>query len=94
MLALGQATYTACMFVQYGVGPVTSTTEEALANESRADPAFFWTIVLLDLGVVVPGAIATALAVRHDGARWLDSRHSPGPLSARYSPAALVGRWR
>ena len=128
VLALGPATYTAYMFVQYLVGPqylnsprilplhlglfilgvvVTATAWSAvvpaqlpamtprrsrrrgvialalaafvvsrylpvllgswsgapIAAEFQAAPSFFWTILLMDLGVVVPAAIATAVGL-------------------------------
>jgi hypothetical protein len=44
---------------------IGSATEQPLTDEFRAEPAFFWTIVLLDLGVVVPCALATAYMLRH-----------------------------
>lgn len=40
-----------------------AASEEPLVDEFADDPAMYWTIVLLDLGVVVPAAFATALAV-------------------------------
>jgi hypothetical protein len=39
--------------------------EEPLAEEYRESVTFFWSIVLLDLGVVVPTALAAALALWH-----------------------------
>lgn len=36
---------------------------EPLTDEFANDPAMYWSIVLLDLGIVVPAAIATAIAV-------------------------------
>lgn len=36
--------------------------EEDLTDEFAQDPAMFWTIFLLDLGVIVPAAVATAIA--------------------------------
>jgi hypothetical protein len=37
------------------------TTDAALGAEFAADPSMFWSIVLLDLGVVVPITVATAV---------------------------------
>jgi hypothetical protein len=40
-----------------------SWTEEPLTAEFLEDPSMFWTIAWLDLGLVVPAAVAAALAV-------------------------------
>ena len=40
-----------------------SATEEPLTEELANDPAMFWTIVLLDMGVVVPAALVTAVTL-------------------------------
>lgn len=45
-----------------------SVSEEQLTEEFRAEPAFFWTIFLMDLGIVVPSAIAAAMALRRGAA--------------------------
>lgn len=37
--------------------------EEPLPAEYAADPSMFWTILLLDLGIVVPALVATAVAL-------------------------------
>ncbi|MFB6104175.1 MAG: hypothetical protein ABEJ57_03700 [Halobacteriaceae archaeon] len=42
---------------------VGATTGAALPPEYAADPTMYWTIVLLDLGVVVPTALATGIAL-------------------------------
>jgi len=41
---------------------------EPIPEEFASEPAFYWSIVLLDLGLVVPAALAAAVAV-HRGAR-------------------------
>jgi hypothetical protein len=40
-----------------------SAGEEPLPAEYAADPAFFWTIVLMDLGLYVPAAVTTAVGL-------------------------------
>lgn len=42
---------------------------EPLPDEALADPAMYWTIVVMDLGVFVPVAVATAVALRR-GRPW------------------------
>jgi hypothetical protein len=37
--------------------------EEPLPDEYAADPAFFWTIALMDLGLYVPAGVATGLGL-------------------------------
>jgi hypothetical protein len=48
---------------------VGSATGAALTAELAADPAFFWVILLMDLGVVVPVTVATGLALRRGAPR-------------------------
>ncbi|MCA9843296.1 MAG: hypothetical protein KC491_01465 [Dehalococcoidia bacterium] len=43
--------------------------EDPLPEEYTTAPAFFWTIVLMDLGIFVPAAIATGVGVLRQ-ARW------------------------
>lgn len=46
-----------------------SATEEALPDEYAENPAFFWTIVLMDLGLYVPATIAAGVGLLR-GAAW------------------------
>ena len=50
-----------------------------LTSEFRAEPAFFWTIFVMDLGVVVPCAVATGIFLRR------------GSLAAVKATYALLG---
>jgi hypothetical protein len=45
-----------------------SFSSEPLTDEFRDEPAFFWTILLMDLGIVVPCALAASVVVRRGGA--------------------------
>ena len=45
-----------------------SLTDQPLAGEFAEEPAFFWTILLMDLGMVVPATVATAAALRRGSA--------------------------
>lgn len=47
---------------------VGSFTDQPLSGELAEEPAFFWTILLMDLGIVVPAAVATAVALRRGSA--------------------------
>lgn len=49
---------------RYVPAVVGSLTGQPLSGEFRQEPAFFWTILLMDLGIVVPSAVAAALALR------------------------------
>jgi hypothetical protein len=60
-LALGIGLFVVSRYLPMLAG---SASEEPLPQEFADDPAMFWTIVLLDLGVVVPAAVATAIALR------------------------------
>ena len=53
-----------------------AASEEPLADEFAQDPAMYWSIVLLDLGVVVPAAIATAIGVYSRAARAADALYA------------------
>jgi hypothetical protein len=53
---------------------VGSVGEEALSQEFAAEPAFFWTILLMDLGIVVPLTVAASMGLRRATAaadKWL-----------------------
>lgn len=60
------AAFTASLYVSAAAGVVAGA---PIAAEYATDPGMYWSIVLLDLGVVVPATVATALALRR-GARW------------------------
>ncbi len=75
-LALGIGLF---VFSRYIPTLLGSATQEPLPDEFAADPAMYWTIVLLDLGIVLPFAMATAIAV------W---RHSAMAAQSLY---ALMG---
>ena len=57
----GLAAFVMLRYVPAFIGSVGS---EALTDEFAADPAFFWTILLMDVGIVVPCLVATAVALR------------------------------
>ena len=69
----------AFVFSRYLPALAGSADGVALTKEFRAEPAFFWTIFVMDVGVVVPSAIAAALALR---------RAAPVGVKATY---AIVG---
>ena len=48
---------------RYLPGILGAGSETALPREVVEEPAFYWSIVLLDLGVVVPGALAAGVAL-------------------------------
>jgi len=75
-LAAGLALFVVSRYLAAFAG---SATEEPLPGEFADDPAIFWTIVLLDLGVVVPAAVVTAIAL---------FQRRPGAAKALY---ALTG---
>lgn len=56
--------------LRYLPGLVGSWSGEPIPVESREDPAMFWTIFLLDLGVVLPAAVVTAAALWAGAPRW------------------------
>lgn len=58
---------------------IGSIDRAALTDEFQVEPAFFWTIFVMDVGVVVPCAVATAVSLR---------RGAPGAIKATY---ALLG---
>jgi GNAT superfamily N-acetyltransferase len=60
-LAAGLAAFVFSRYVPMLAG---SWSGHALAAESTREPAMFWSIVLLDLGLVVPAALATAYGLR------------------------------
>ncbi len=60
LIPLGLAVF---VFARYLPLLSGATSEEPLTEEFADDPAMYWSIVLLDLGIVVPAAIAVAVAV-------------------------------
>lgn len=60
LLALGVGLFVVSRYIPMLAG---SASGEPLPSEFAQDPAMYWTIVLLDLGVVVPSAIATSVAL-------------------------------
>ena len=56
------------VFLRYLPGLVGSITTEPLPAEAASDPAMYWLIVLLDLGVFVPAALLTAVGLRRQRA--------------------------
>lgn len=68
------------VLLRYLPALVGSFSRTALPAESRGDPAMFWTILLLDLGVVVPVAAAAGINLLAGGSD-----------SARKAGYALVG---
>lgn len=59
-IALGIGLFVVSRYLPMLLG---AASEEPLPDEFADDPAMYWTIVLLDLGVVVPAAMATAVAL-------------------------------
>ena len=59
LLLLGLGAFVLLRYLPLFVGSVT---EEAIPREFVEEPAFFWSIVLLDLGLVVPATVAAAMA--------------------------------
>lgn len=58
--------------LRYLPGITGSFTGEPLPADAREDPAMYWTIVVLDMGIVVPATIAAGLALGRAsrGAEW------------------------
>lgn len=54
----------AFVVLRYLPALVGSFGHEPLTAEFRAEPAFFWSIFLMDLGIVVPSALAAGVALR------------------------------
>jgi hypothetical protein len=73
---LGLAAFVVARYLPSLAGSVTN---EALPQEFRPEPAFFWTILLMDVGIVVPFGLTTAIALR---------RHAPGATTSTYG---LIG---
>jgi hypothetical protein len=76
VLLLALAAFVVLRYLPLIIGSVTS---ERIPDEFAEAPAFFWSIVLLDLGVVVPATVAAAVA---------SLRAAPLALPATY---AVVG---
>jgi len=45
-------------------------TRGAGREEYRDNPHMYWTVVMMDLGILVPAAFATGLALLHGGSQW------------------------
>jgi hypothetical protein len=60
LLLLGLAGFVALRYVPVLAGAVTGA---RIPDEFAGDPAFYWSILLLDLGLVVPAATAAGVAV-------------------------------
>jgi hypothetical protein len=68
-LALG-----AFVLVRYLPGLIASATDEPLPDELATDPAMYWLIVLLDLGVYLPATMLAAAGLRR-GRPWAARLH-------------------
>lgn len=55
---------------RYLPGLVGSFDGEPIPVDSREDPAMYWSIFLLDVGIVVPATVAAGLSLRRRGAAW------------------------
>lgn len=66
---LGLAAFVAVRYLPAAQGVLTSA---PLSPEFAQDPSMYWTIVLLDLGVVVPVTVAAAVGLRR-GQPWARS---------------------
>jgi len=60
----------AFVVVRYLPGLVGAWSGEPIPPESRDDPAMFWTIFLLDVGVVVPATLAAAGGILAEPSDW------------------------
>jgi len=60
LLPAGLGLFVLARYIPLFAGAFSS---EPLAEEYVADPAMYWTIVLLDVGLVIPACVAVALAV-------------------------------
>jgi hypothetical protein len=69
---------------RYLPGILGAVSRTALPEESAQDPAFYWSIVLLDLGLVVPGTVAAGVAL------WRRARLAQPALYAVVGWFALV----
>lgn len=69
---------------RYLPGILGAVSRTALPEESAQDPAFYWSIVLLDLGLVVPGTVAAGVAL------WRGARVAQTALYAVVGWFALV----
>lgn len=58
------------VLLRYVPGIVGSSSGEPIPAESREHPAMYWTIVLLDVGVVIPATVAAGITLRRTGAVW------------------------
>ena len=64
----------AFVLLRYVPGLIGSLSNEPVPDELAADPAMYWVIVLLDLGVYVPAAVLAAIGLRR-GAQWAERLH-------------------
>ena len=55
---------------------VGSVTGAAIPREFASAPAFFWSIVVLDLGVVVPATVAAAVAALRGSSLAVPATHA------------------
>jgi len=53
-----------------------SWSQHAIAPEFAREPGMFWTILVLDLGLIVPAAVSVALALRRDAPQAAESLYA------------------
>jgi hypothetical protein len=58
------------VLLRYAPAVPGTVANDAIPAESVQDPAMFWTIVLMDLGIFVPVALTAGVALLRDGAAW------------------------
>lgn len=64
---LGMAAFVGLRYLPALLGSVG---EEPLPAEARGDPAMYWLILLMDVGIFVPVATVAGLAILRDSAPW------------------------
>lgn len=60
----------AFVLLRYVPGIVGSFSGEPIPADAREDPAMYWSILLMDVGIVIPAAVAAGGALIRTGAPW------------------------
>ena len=81
---LALAALAAFVLSRYTGGLLGAVSGTAIPKELAAEPTFYWSIFLLDLGVILPGTVAAAVAV------WRGARLGAAALYAVVGWFALV----
>lgn len=82
--AVALAALAAFVLSRYAGGLLGAMGDNPIPAEFQAEPTFYWSIFLLDLGIVVPGTVAAAVAV------WRGARVAAVALFATVGWFALV----